>query len=146
MKKKKYSTSHKDKKDWEAFTKEMGNVKPKEEDLSVNIIKTDRIKKLDLHGHSLNNANQKVEQFINKSFKEGCKKILIITGKGTRSTVSENPYVSEKLSILRHSVPEFIKSKKELSKKIIKISSAEKKDGGDGSIYIFLKNNNLIIE
>jgi len=99
-----------------------------------------------LHGYSLQSANEKVEQFINESFEKGYKKILIITGKGTRSKVSENPYVSEKLSILKHSVSEFIINEKNLKKKIIKISTAEIKDGGDGAIYIFLKNSNKIRE
>ena len=146
MKKKKYSASQKDKKDWEAFTKEMGHVIPKEDDLLAGIIKTNKIQKLDLHDYSLQSANEKVEQFINESFEKGYKKILIITGKGTRSKVSENPYVSEKLSILKHSVSEFIINEKNLKKKIIKISTAEIKDGGDGAIYIFLKNSNKIRE
>ena len=37
-------------------------------------------------------------------------KIIVITGKGLRSKNISNPYVSKDLSILKYSVPEFIKS------------------------------------
>jgi len=144
--KKKYFASHKDKKDWEAFTKQIVDIHPKEGDLLKQNIKLGKIKKLDLHGSSLNEANRKVKEFVNESFNQGYKKLLIITGKGLRSKVDENPYISEKLSVLKYSVPEFIKNEENLNKKVMKISTADKKHGGDGAIYIFLKNNKKIRE
>ena len=138
--KKKYAASHKDKKDWEAFTKRMNDIHPKKVDLLQQNIKVGEIKKLDLHGFSLNEANQKVKKFVNESFNQGYRKLLIITGKGSRSKVDENPYVSEKFSVLKYSVPEFIKNEENLNKKVVKISTADKKHGGDGAIYISLKN------
>ena len=66
--------------------------------------------KLDLHGFSLDKANEKTYEFIINSYLKGYKKILIVTGKGSRSKSYENPYVSDKLSKLQHSVPEFIKN------------------------------------
>jgi len=53
----------------------------------------------------------------------------------------KNPYISKDLSILKYSVPEFIKQNKYLMKMIIKITEAEIKDGGSGAIYIYLKKN-----
>ena len=50
--------------------------------------------------------------------------------------------VSEKLNVLRYSVPEFIKNDENLNNKISRIAQADIKDGGEGAIYIFLKNNN----
>ena len=144
--KKKYVTSHKDKRDWEAFTKQIRDIHPKEGDLLKKNIKLSKIKKLDLHGSSLNEANRKVKVFVNESFNQGYRKLLIITGKGLRSKVDENPYISEKLSVLKYSVPEFIKNEENLNKKVMKISTADKKHGGDGAIYIFLKNNKKIRE
>ena len=44
------------------------------------------------------------------------------------------------MSILKNSVPYFIKNDNEISRKIIKISKAEQEDGGDGALYILLKN------
>ncbi len=138
--KKKYTASTKDKEDWIAFTKQMGTVKPKEVDFINHDIELDKVKKLDLHGCTLNESNAKVKKFISESFNFGYKKILIVTGKGLRSKSYKNPYISEKLSVLKHSIPEFIQNDKDLRNKIIKISQASIKDGGEGAIYIFLKN------
>ena len=138
--KKKYIASLKDKKDWEAFTKQIGDIYPKETDLSEQYIKVAGIKKLDLHGSSLSEANQKVKKFVIESFNQGYRKLLIVTGKGSRSKVNANPYISEKFSVLKNSVPEFIKNDENLSKMLIKFSVADKKHGGDGAIYVFLKN------
>ena len=138
MKKKSFVTK-KDKSDWNTFTKKMGNVSVKEDNFDKESFRTDVIKKIDLHGFTLDEANQATKKFIINSFEKGYRKILVITGKGLRSKSRSNPYVSEKLNILRFSVPEFIKNNQNLNDKIIKISRAELKDGGDGAIYIFLK-------
>ena len=139
--KKKNFISSKDKKDWLAFTKQIGNIKAKESDLLKENIKLSEVKKLDLHELSLDEANKIVKNFIINSFNSGYKKLLIVTGKGLRSKSHENPYVSEKLSVLRYSVPEYIKNDGNLANKINSISTADIKDGGEGAIYIFLKNN-----
>ena len=94
----------------------------------------------------MNEANREVKEFVNESFNQGYRKLLIITGKGLRSKVDENPYISEKFSVLKYSVPEFIKNEENLNKKVMKISTADKKHGGNGAIYIFLKNNKKIRE
>ena len=139
MKKKHFATP-KDKNDWVNFIKNLKNINPKEEDIFRQNYKSDQIKKLDLHGLTLNEANKEVKNFINKSFESGYKKILIVTGKGSRSKTHENPYISKKFSVLKNSVPEYIRNNKELSEKISKISKANPKDGGEGAIYVFLKN------
>ena len=122
----------------------MGDISPKESDLSKENIEINKVKKLDLHGSSLVEANKIVKKFIIESFNNGYKKLLVITGKGLRSKSYNNPYVSEKLNVLRYSVPEFIKNDENLNTKISRISKAEIKDGGEGAIYIFLKNNKKI--
>ena len=66
-------------------------------------------------------------------------KLIIVTGKGLHSNVEKDPYVSKNLSILKYSVPEYIKNNNELMKKIIEIKDAEIEDGGSGAFYIFLK-------
>tara|TARA_B100000678_G_scaffold109468_1_gene91645 strand:- start:74 stop:511 length:438 start_codon:yes stop_codon:yes gene_type:complete len=144
--KKKYVATSKDQKDWMDFTKKIDNISTKEADLLQEHIQINRVPKLDLHGSSLNEANRKVEEFVNESFNQGYRKLLIITGKGLRSKVDENPYISEKFSVLKYSVPEFIKNEENLNKKVMKISTADKKHGGDGAFYIFLKNNEKIRE
>ena len=139
--KKKYSVKSKDKKDWDIFTKQMGNISAKKSDLFNENVQINKVRKLDLHGFSLAEANKKVKIFIIESFDSGYKKLLVITGKGTRSKSSENPYLSAKLSTLKYAVPEYIKNDESLNKRIIRISEADLRDGGAGAIYIFLRNN-----
>ena len=141
--KKKDPVTLKDKEDWNAFTENMGSISVKESDLPKENIQVNKVQKLDLHGTSLDSANEVVKEFILKSFNEGYKKLLIITGKGSRSKSYSNPYLSEKLSVLKNSIPEYIKHDEDLSKKIFKISKAEIKDGGEGAIYIYLKSKKL---
>ena len=139
MNKKKYPTE-KDKKDWVDYTKNLKNIEDKDKNLSKFKIPVKEVKKLDLHGCSLEEANSKVRMFINKSYEENFRKLLVVTGKGLRSKAYEDPYRSDNMSILKNSVPNFIKSNQDLSNKIIKISKAEQQDGGDGAFYILLKN------
>ncbi len=129
----------KDKKDWDAFL--ASNDKLKDKDQSEFKKDSLQIKSLDLHGYTLEEANKKVEEFINNSYLNNVKKLIIVTGKGLHSKNYENPYVSKDLSILKYSVPEYIKKNKNLMKKIIELKEANIKDGGAGSFYIYLKNN-----
>ena len=144
--KKKYSVTSKDKKDWDVFTKQMGNISAKESDFLKENVQINKVKKLDLHGSSLVEANERVKNFIIESFNSGYKKLLVITGKGLRSKSSGNPYLSETLSTLKYAVPEYIRNDESLNKKITRISEADLKDGGTGAIYIFLKNNKKFTE
>ena len=108
--KKKNILSRKDEKDWVDFIKSTENISDKEGSFEVKNNRINKLRKLDLHGYSLNSANKEVKEFINESFNIGCKKILIVTGKGLRSKTYDNPYISEKFGVLRHSVPEYIKN------------------------------------
>ena len=139
--KKKYVASSKDKKDWMDFIRHIGNISPKAADLSKGNAAINKVRKLDLHGFSLSESNKIVKKFIIESFNNGYKKLLIITGQGSRSQSYNNPYLSEKLSVLKYSVPEYIQNDENLNCKINRISQADLKDGGKGAIYIFLKNN-----
>ena len=137
--KKKHIATTKDKKDWIAFTKQLKNVYDKDVDFIKQNTTVHKIKKLDLHGLSLNEANKIVKKFVIQSFEERYRKLLIITGKGLRSKMHKNPYLSEQMNVLKHSVPEFIKNDEDLLEKISSISAADLKDGGEGAFYIFLK-------
>ena len=131
--------SDKDKKDWKNFISNKEKLSNKDLYLSNNKIEKEIIKTIDLHGFSLENANNVIEEFIIQCFKKNVNKIIVITGKGLRSKSIRNPYISKDLSILKYSVPDFIKSKSNLMKIIKKIEEAEIKDGGGGAFYIFLK-------
>ena len=129
--------SDKDKKAWEDFLTKNETLPNK--DPSFIEDKTKKIKHIDLHGYSLNEANKKIEDLINFSFNEGVSKLIVVTGKGIHSKNKNNPYISKDLSILKYSVPEFIKNNVELMKKILEIKEASIEDGGSGAFYIFFK-------
>ena len=131
--------SNKDKKDWNNFIFGDEKVLNKDISLSKKNIKNYLVKTIDLHGFSLNDANKAVYEFIKKSFEECVDKIIVITGKGSRSKNKNNPYFSKNLSILKNSVPDFIKSNNNLMKIIKNISEAKIEDGGSGAFYIYLK-------
>ena len=131
--------SDKDKKDWQNFL--LNEEKLPDKDLSFKKkIRQEKIKKIDLHGYTLEEANKAIEQFIQKCFDESFTKIIVITGKGLRSKNAANPYLSKDLSILKYSVPEFIESKKNLVNMITEIKDAKVEDGGSGAFYVHLKN------
>ncbi len=129
--------SDKDKKAWKNFLS--SDEKLPNKDFKLDKKKILKIKNIDLHGFTLQEANQTIEKFINNSYENKVSKIIVVTGKGLHSDVEKDPYVSKDLSILKYSVPEFIKNNTELMKKIIEIKDAEIEDGGSGAFYIFLK-------
>ena len=142
--KKRYPVTPKDRKDWITFTERLENVYDKDTYFEKQNTALNKIRRLDLHGLSINQANRITKKFIIESFEERYKKLLIITGKGLRSKVHKNPYLSEQMNVLKHSVPEFIKNDEDLFKKISRISTADLKDGGEGAFYIFFrKQKNL---
>ena len=129
--------SDKDKKDWENFLKK--NERLPNKDLNKKTDNFYRVKSLDLHGFTLDEANNKVESFINDCFDQKVSKVIIVTGKGLHSQNDKDPYISKKFGILKNSVPDFIKNNFSLMKKIKTITDAEIEDGGRGAFYIFLK-------
>jgi len=132
--------SDKDKKDWENFVQNSEKIYNKDLSEKTNFSKKILTKKIDLHGYSLENANKTISEYIKSCFSENIKKLVVITGKGLRSKTQNNPYVSKDLSILKNSVPEFIKSNSDLMKLIKEIKTADEEEGGSGAFIIYLKN------
>ena len=129
--------SDKDKKDWENFVSSKETL-PNKDNKSIKE-KNFVTKSIDLHGYTLEEANKSIQDFINKSYEDNINKLIVVTGKGLHSNNEKDPYVSKELSILKYSVPEFIKKNIDLVKKISEIKSANIEDGGDGAFYIYLK-------
>ena len=95
---------------------------------------------IDLHGFSLDQANSKIEKFITTCFEKKIEKLNIITGKGLRSKIEQNPYQSKDFGILKYSVPEFIKSNSELMKIIKKIEdNTDNKNSGFFTLFLKIK-------
>jgi len=131
--------SDKDKKDWENFISNKEKI-PNKDFIFKKKIRQEKIKRIDLHGYTLEEANLSIKNFIQRCFEGSVTKIIVITGKGMRSKNIANPYLSKDLSILKYSVPEFIESNNSLKKMIIEIKDAKIEDGGSGAFYIYLKN------
>ena len=134
--------SEKDKKDWQNFISKSEKLPNKDDKLDK---KTSlKIRSIDLHGYTLEQANKSIEKFIIKSYQEKINKLIVVTGKGIHSNNEQNPYVSKDLSILKYSVPEFISNNNNLMKIIYEMRDAKIQDGGSGAFYIFLKKNKPI--
>ena len=118
--------SDKDLKDWNKFVKSKDKISPKDELNEYSINKNKSTFVIDLHGYGLDQANKFVEKTISKCFEKQFSIVNIITGKGMRSKFVEDPYKSSELSILKNSIPEFIKSNVELMKKIKSITYKKK--------------------
>ena len=131
----------KDKKDWQNFLDSSDKLQNKDIDYPQN--KKIMVRSIDLHGYTLEEANKEISKFIENSFLNGVKKINVITGKGMRSKNYDDPYQSKDLSMLKHSIPEYIKNNSELMKKIIKIDFDSVNSPSKGNFDIFLKTISL---
>ena len=129
--------SKKDKKIWEEFL--LNDQKLPDKDNFQSEIKSKKTRSLDLHGKTLDEANQVIENFIRKSYEDKIHKLIIVTGKGLHSSNEKDPYVSKDLGILKYSIPNFLKNNVDLMELISNISEASIEDGGSGAFYIFLK-------
>ena len=127
-----------DKKAWEEFVNSKETIEDKDlrnEKKKFSYITTT----IDLHGYTLKDANIKIEKFILSCFEKGITKINIITGKGSRSKNLDDPYQSKDLSILKYSVPNYIKENQNLMNKILKIDFNSIKSPSKGNFNIILK-------
>ena len=134
--------SKKDKKDWQNFID--GSAKLENKDKSLEEDNSNLIEKtIDLHGYSIENANVKIKEFIEQSYSRKVNKINIITGKGSRSKNFSDPYQSFDLSILKYSVPQYIKNNLDLKKLIKLINYEAVNNPNQGSFDIILKKNKI---
>ena len=129
--------SNKDKKDWQNFLDSTEKLHSKDLDRLNNELISE--KSIDLHGYTLEEANKQITEFIENCYVNKVKKINVITGKGMRSKNLEDPYQSKDLSILKYSVPEYIKNNSELMNKIIRIDFESVNSPSKGNFDIFLK-------
>ncbi len=135
---KKKERNQEDKKTWEEYIKNPSDIYDKDQG-NFNDTSIKKRYKFDLHGFSLDEANQKVKEVIEHCIQNKFRELLLITGKGIHSKSDKDIYISKDLGKLKYSVPEFIKNNLELKRFIISINDAEKKDGGEGAIIIKLK-------
>jgi len=80
--------------------------------------------RLDLHGMTTVRAHSQLIQFIASASHEGCRCVLVITGKGS--------------GILNGHVPNWLKQPP-LSPHVLALAEARPKDGGGGAFYVLLR-------
>ena len=90
---------------------------------------------LDLHGFSLIESEDKVNDFIKSCYEKDFKLVLIITGKGQRLTVEDGWRGTGKL---KENLPIWLKNPIN-SKRIVWFDTAPKNKGGDGAFVVYLK-------
>ena len=81
-------------------------------------------RRLDLHGLTAARAESRLAQFIETAARDGCRCVLVITGKGA--------------GILRGHVPDWLK-RQPLSSHILALAEARPHDGGSGALYVLLR-------
>ena len=81
-------------------------------------------RRVDLHGLTTVNAESKLKQFIETAAYDGCRCVLVITGKGA--------------GVLRRNVPNWLK-RPPLAPHVLALAEARPKDGGDGALYVLLR-------
>ena len=130
--------SDQDQKDWKKFINSNEKLENKDKTI-IKIEKNSNYKSIDLHGYTLENANKVIGDFIDKCYLDNVKKIKVITGKGSRSQNKQDPYLSIDLSILKYSVPDYIKNNIKLMKKIKLLDLDSVNDTSQGTFNIILK-------
>lgn len=80
--------------------------------------------RIDLHGMRAAQAQSQLAQFIESAAYEGCRCVLVVTGKG--------------LGILHGHVPDWLK-RPPLSFYVLALAEARPKDGGSGALYVLLR-------
>ena len=83
--------------------------------------------RIDLHGMTQDKARAALEAFVGRSFDEGCRAVLVITGKGVQGD-----------GVLRRSAPEWLAAK-HLTHIVAGVSEAHRRHGGAGALYVALK-------
>ena len=81
-------------------------------------------RRLDLHGLTAARAENRLAQFIETAARDGCRCVLVITGKGA--------------GILRGHVPDWLK-RQPLSPHVLALAEARSHDGGSGALYVLLR-------
>ena len=82
---------------------------------------------IDLHGMGQDQARAVLEGFVLRSWNEGFRAVLVITGKGLRGD-----------GVLRRMTPEWLAGPR-LQAAVAGISEAHRQHGGEGALYVALK-------
>lgn len=85
--------------------------------------------RIDLHGMTQAQAHGALAAFVHRSWSEGKRCVLVITGKGT---FTGGP------GVLRQAVPGWLADAR-LRPMVLAIQPAQPRDGGDGALYVLIR-------
>ncbi|MGR3783291.1 MAG: Smr/MutS family protein [Albimonas sp.] len=94
--------------------------------------------RLDLHGMTADRAHATLSSFIRAKRAQGCRCVLVVTGKGGRKPVEDAPFMPERTGVLRHAVPLWL-GQAPLAHMIVGIYPAHRNHGGEGALYVYLR-------
>lgn len=83
--------------------------------------------RIDLHGMTHDRARAALESYLLRVWDEGCREVLVITGKGTQGD-----------GVLRRFTPEWLAAQP-LRAIVAGVSQAHRRHGGEGALYVALK-------
>ena len=94
--------------------------------------------RIDLHGMTLQQAYPELIGFILKSHANGCRLVLVITGKGKPGQGED--IIPRRTGVLRHKVPQWLRLAP-VSSAILEVTPAHVKHGGGGAFYVYLRRH-----
>lgn len=83
--------------------------------------------RIDLHGLTLFEAEDRTKAFVRRAWNDGCRAVLIVTGKGSSGG-----------GVIRDWAPTWL-ADSSLARMVAGVSRAERHHGGDGALYVALK-------
>ncbi|MDC0737750.1 Smr/MutS family protein [Cognatishimia sp. SS12] len=92
--------------------------------------------RIDLHGMTLEQAHPALIGFVMRSYGEGMRLVLVITGKG-KSKRDDGP-IPERRGVLKHQVPGWLQMAP-LRQVVLQVTEAHLKHGGSGAYYVYLR-------
>ena len=92
--------------------------------------------RIDLHGMTLDQAHPALTGFVMRSYAEGKRLVLVITGKG-KSRDDGGP-IPVRFGVLKHQVPQWLRMMP-LRPIVLQVTEAHQKHGGSGAYYVYLR-------
>lgn len=94
--------------------------------------------RIDLHGMTAAAAHLALTAYLMRSFSDGKRLVLVITGKGRES--SEGGPIPTRTGVLRHQLPDWI-TLPPLNQIVLQMTQAHQRHGGSGAFYVYLARN-----
>jgi len=87
---------------------------------------------------TLQQAHPELIRFILKTHADGCRLVLVITGKGKPGQGED--IIPRRTGVLRQKVPQWLRLAP-VSSAILEVTPAHVKHGGNGALYVYLRRH-----